>query len=58
MKYQALRSQFFSMGGMGGGWGVVVGVVITLSFQSNSNSQKLSLWSIKNHCRRNEGLKI
>ena len=56
MKYQALRPQFFSVGG----WGVVgvagVGVggggaggVIRLSFQSNSNSQKLSLWCKKNH---------
>ena len=59
MKYQALRPQFFSVGGWGwrgrwwagewwGGWwhGVgdsVVGGVIRLSFQSNSNSQKLSL---------------
>ena len=29
------------------GW--VVGGVIRLSFQSNSNSQKLSLWCKKNH---------
>ena len=45
-------------GGIGGGWlgdggvsdGGVVGGVIRLSFQSNSNSQKLSLWCKKiNH---------
>ena len=59
MKYQALRPQFFSVGGwvvvvgwVGGGWWVgsgvgVVGGVIRLSFQSNSNSQKLSLWCKK-----------
>ena len=42
-----------------GGWGVVVGGVIRLSFQSNSNSQKLSLgYKKKNHCQLNEGLKI
>ena len=51
MKYQALRPQFFSMGGWGVvewevGW-VVLGGVIRLSFQSNSNSQKLSLWCKK-----------
>ena len=40
MKYQALRPQIF-LRGWGGG---VVGGVIRLSFQSNSNSQKLSLW--------------
>ena len=36
-------------GGVGGG-GVVDGV-IRLSFQSNSNSQKLSLW-----CKKNKSL--
>ena len=52
IKYQALRPQFFSMGGWGVvgwlvvGWVVVCGV-IRLSFQSNSNSQKLSLWCKK-----------
>ena len=44
MKYQALRPQFFSMGG----WGVgVVCGVIRLSFQSNLISQKLPLWCKK-----------
>ena len=47
MKYQALRPLIFSVGGgMGDG---EVGGVIRLSFQSNSNSQKLSLWCKKNH---------
>ena len=40
-----------------GGWWAVGGV-IRLSFQSNSNSPKLSLWYKKNHCQLNEGLKI
>ena len=35
--------------GWWGGWWVVAGGVIRLSFQSNSNSQKLSLWCKKNH---------
>ena len=49
MKYQALRLQCFSVGRwwtwwwVGSGDGVVFGV-IRLSFQSNSNSQKLSIW--------------
>ena len=47
MTYQALRLQFFSMGGWRGGGVGVVGGVIRLSFQSNSNSQKLSLWCKK-----------
>ena len=43
----------------GGVVGWVVYGVIRLSFQSNSNSQKLSLWcKKKNHCRLDEGLKI
>ena len=44
---KALRPQFFSVGGWGWGSGWVGGGVVRLSFESNSNSQKLSLWCKK-----------
>ena len=47
-----LHDPYMFMGWVVVGWGVVgwgvVGWVIRLSFQSNSNSQKLSLWCKKN----------
>ena len=52
-----IKTPIFLHGWVGSGGGVV-DVVIRLSFQSNSDSQKLSLWCKKNHCRLNEGFEI
>ena len=57
-----IKAPIFLRGWVGsggvGGVGGVVGEMIRLSFQSNSNSQKLSLWCKKNQCQLDEGLKI